>query len=160
MGEGRKTRRPIQGTTREVDRPGALKDRLDTAWLSVKANLVRAVSIGLQPLESEPLGKGKGTIARNLRLGRIMSAQPLIAWTTRGTRAALEKHACSQGISIEELAGDWLTAEVQRRALPTPPLPDLAQPPGDEHRAALDRAKVEMLTGMTGREWREGGHLT
>lgn len=35
----------------KVDEPGTLKDRLDEAWQSIKAGLVRAVSIGFRPLE-------------------------------------------------------------------------------------------------------------
>lgn len=88
-----------------------------------------------------------------------MSAQPLIAWTTRGTRAALEEHARAQGVPLEELCGDWLTAEVQRRALPTPALPDLSQPTHAEGRAALDRTKAEFLLHMAGynpKDWRDG----
>jgi HK97 family phage prohead protease len=34
-----------------VDEPGTLKDRLDEAWQSIKAGLVRAVSIGFRPIE-------------------------------------------------------------------------------------------------------------
>lgn len=34
-----------------VDEPGTLKDRIDEAWQSVKAGLVRAVSIGFRSLE-------------------------------------------------------------------------------------------------------------
>jgi hypothetical protein len=85
-----------------------------------------------------------------------MAAQPLIAWCTRGVRAAVEDYARREGIPVEEAAGDMLAEEVRRRALPTPPLPDLAQPTNAEHRAALDRAKADLLTGMTRREWREG----
>jgi HK97 family phage prohead protease len=33
------------------DEPGTLKDRLDEAWQSIKAGLVRAVSIGFRPIE-------------------------------------------------------------------------------------------------------------
>jgi HK97 family phage prohead protease len=35
----------------KTDEPGALKDRLDEAWQSVKLKLVRAVSIGFRSLE-------------------------------------------------------------------------------------------------------------
>lgn len=35
----------------KVDEPGALKDRVDEAWQSVKAGLVRAVSIGFRVME-------------------------------------------------------------------------------------------------------------
>lgn len=34
-----------------TDEPGTLKDRLDEAWQSIKAGLVRAVSIGFRPIE-------------------------------------------------------------------------------------------------------------
>jgi HK97 family phage prohead protease len=35
----------------KIDEPGLLKDRLDAAWQSVKAGLVRAFSIGFSPVE-------------------------------------------------------------------------------------------------------------
>lgn len=36
----------------KVDEPGTLKDRLDEAWQSIKAKLVRGLSIGFSPIES------------------------------------------------------------------------------------------------------------
>ena len=36
----------------KVDEPGTLKDRLDEAWHSIKAKLVRGLSIGFSPIES------------------------------------------------------------------------------------------------------------
>ena len=41
-----------------VDEPGALRDRLDEAWQSVKARLVRGLSIGFKPLDIVPLKRG------------------------------------------------------------------------------------------------------
>jgi HK97 family phage major capsid protein/HK97 family phage prohead protease len=38
-------------TLAKIAEPGTLKDRIDEAWQSVKAGLVRAVSIGFRPLE-------------------------------------------------------------------------------------------------------------
>jgi HK97 family phage major capsid protein/HK97 family phage prohead protease len=38
----------------QVEEPGALRDTLDHAWQSVKARLVRGLSIGFKPLEAEP----------------------------------------------------------------------------------------------------------
>lgn len=35
----------------KIDEPGLLKDRLDEAWQSIKAGLVRGLSIGFSPLE-------------------------------------------------------------------------------------------------------------
>ena len=36
----------------KIAEPGTLKDRLDDAWQSIKAGLVRGLSIGFQPIES------------------------------------------------------------------------------------------------------------
>jgi HK97 family phage major capsid protein/HK97 family phage prohead protease len=36
----------------KIDEPGALKDRIDMAWQSIKADLVRGLSIGFRDLES------------------------------------------------------------------------------------------------------------
>lgn len=41
-----------------VSDAGSLKDRLDEAWQSIKAGLVRAVSIGFRPIAHEPLQGG------------------------------------------------------------------------------------------------------
>jgi len=42
----------------QVSEPGTLKNRLDEVWGSVRAGLVRGLSIGFQSLESEPLRNG------------------------------------------------------------------------------------------------------
>lgn len=42
-------------TIAKVDEPGVLKDRVDEAWQSVKAMIVRAVSIGFRALDFEPI---------------------------------------------------------------------------------------------------------
>jgi HK97 family phage major capsid protein/HK97 family phage prohead protease len=42
----------------KVDEPGALKDRLDEAWQSVRAKLVRGLSVGFKPLDAAPIKKG------------------------------------------------------------------------------------------------------
>jgi HK97 family phage prohead protease len=52
---------PFKATIAKVTEPGAVKDRTDESWHSVKAGLIRGVSIGFLPKASEPLGKGKGT---------------------------------------------------------------------------------------------------
>lgn len=41
----------FEATIAKTDEPGTLKDRLDEAWQSIKAGLVRAVSIGFRPIE-------------------------------------------------------------------------------------------------------------
>ena len=40
-----------------VDEPGKLKERLDEAWQSLKANLVAGLSIGFKPVESARIGE-------------------------------------------------------------------------------------------------------
>jgi HK97 family phage prohead protease len=42
----------------KISEPGALKDLLDMAWQSVKAKLVRGVSIGFRPLEYSFMDNG------------------------------------------------------------------------------------------------------
>ena len=42
---------PFKARLAQVDEPGVLKDRVDEAWQSLKAGLVRAVSIGFRALE-------------------------------------------------------------------------------------------------------------
>lgn len=46
---------PFTATVATVDEPGTLKNRVDEAWQSVKAGLIRAVSIGFRSLDSEPI---------------------------------------------------------------------------------------------------------
>lgn len=47
-------------TIASIAEAGNLKDRVDEAWQSVKAGLVRAVSIGFRSLESEPIKNSFG----------------------------------------------------------------------------------------------------
>jgi HK97 family phage prohead protease len=48
----------FEATIAQVDEPGTLKDRLDEAWQSIKAGLVRAVSVGFRPLEFSFMDNG------------------------------------------------------------------------------------------------------
>ncbi|MDO3527100.1 HK97 family phage prohead protease [Ralstonia pseudosolanacearum] len=45
---------PFKAKVAKVDEPGTVKDRTDEAWHSVKAKLIKGVSIGFTPLEYEP----------------------------------------------------------------------------------------------------------
>lgn len=51
---------PFTATIAKVLEPGILKDRVDEAWQSVKAGLIRAVSIGFLPIKSEPIRGTRG----------------------------------------------------------------------------------------------------
>ena len=42
----------------QIEEPGALKDRVDEAWQSVKAGLISGVSIGFRPIESAFMDNG------------------------------------------------------------------------------------------------------
>jgi hypothetical protein len=48
----------IRARVARIDEPGALRDRLETAWQSIKLKLVRGFSIGWLPLEAKHLPKG------------------------------------------------------------------------------------------------------
>lgn len=48
----------IRAQLARVAEPGILKDRLDHAWQSIKARLVKGFSVGLKPLDATPLRKG------------------------------------------------------------------------------------------------------
>ena len=43
----------IRATLAKTDTPGVLKDRLDTAWESLKIGLVKGLSIGFSPITSD-----------------------------------------------------------------------------------------------------------
>jgi HK97 family phage major capsid protein/HK97 family phage prohead protease len=45
----------IDGEIADISEAGPLKDRLSEAWQSIKSGLVRGLSIGFTPLESEPI---------------------------------------------------------------------------------------------------------
>jgi HK97 family phage prohead protease len=49
---------PFKAQILSVDQPGALKERLDEAWQSVKIGLIKAVSIGFRPLEHAYMDNG------------------------------------------------------------------------------------------------------
>jgi len=49
---------PFKATLARVLEPGTLKDRVDEAWQSVKAGLIRAVSIGFRPIDYETMKDG------------------------------------------------------------------------------------------------------
>lgn len=49
---------PFTATIAKVDEEGTVKQRTDEAWHSVKAKLIKGVSIGFIPSEYEPIEKG------------------------------------------------------------------------------------------------------
>jgi HK97 family phage major capsid protein len=49
-----------------IPEPGPLRDRVDLAWQSVKAHLIRGISVGLQRLAVEPIVGGRFRILKSL----------------------------------------------------------------------------------------------
>lgn len=52
---------PFTATLPRIEEPGALQDRIEEAWQSIKSGLVRAVSIGFRSLEAENIAGTWGT---------------------------------------------------------------------------------------------------
>lgn len=52
---------PFTAILPRIEEPGVLQDRIEEAWQSIKAGLVRAVSIGFRSLESEQIAGSWGT---------------------------------------------------------------------------------------------------
>ena len=52
---------PFTATLPKIEEEGALRDRIEEAWQSIKSGLVRAVSIGFRSLESEQISGSWGT---------------------------------------------------------------------------------------------------
>ena len=48
----------FEATIASIKEPGVLKDRTDEAWHSVSNGVIRATSIGFQPVEHEPIAGG------------------------------------------------------------------------------------------------------
>jgi HK97 family phage prohead protease len=58
FGKATKAGIPFTATLPKIEEPGALKDLVDMAWQSVKAKLVRGVSIGFRSLEHSYMENG------------------------------------------------------------------------------------------------------
>lgn len=60
--EARVTEKGVEftATIAKIEEEGALKNRIDEAWQSIKSGLVKCVSVGFRPLEYEFLKSNKG----------------------------------------------------------------------------------------------------
>lgn len=90
-----------------VDEPGTLRDRCDEAWQSIKAGLVRAVSIGFRPLEYSYMEGGgiryTETEVYELSAVTIPANADCLMTTIKSVDAALRKEA---GIPDPEIPAD------------------------------------------------------
>lgn len=88
---------PFTATIAKIDEPGELKNLLDKAWQSVKSRLVRGVSIGFIPRESERLQNNgrKFTLIEIIELSLVT-----IPANTGATIQTVKAFAQSNGQSI------------------------------------------------------------
>lgn len=123
----------IKATIAKPDTPGPLADRLSEAWDSIRLGLIRGLSIGFQPIESEPIGRTGGTKFKRWSLLEVSAVtiaanadasilevkradlQSMKAQTSRGIRnederAAFQKRykdACARAHEfVAEICGD------------------------------------------------------
>jgi HK97 family phage prohead protease len=89
------------------DEPGTLKDRLDEAWQSIKAGLVRAVSIGFRPIEYSFMDNGgirfSETEVYELSAVTIPANADAIITTVKSIDAALR---AKEGVPEPEIPAD------------------------------------------------------
>jgi uncharacterized protein len=75
-----------------IEEPGPLKDRVDTAWLEIKHGLVRGVSIGFRPLKYAYMDSG-GIDFQEIEIYELSSVSvPANAAATIQTIKALGSH--------------------------------------------------------------------
>lgn len=123
---------PFTATLPKIEEEGALRDRIEEAWQSIKSGLVRAVSIGFRDLDSEPI---KGTYGRRYKSTEVfeLSAVTIPAQASAtintiksfdvGLPAALGKKEFIV-VRIEKPAG--ASASVKKK-LPVVPKPEEGQ---------------------------------
>lgn len=58
LGKPTKAGIPFVATVARIDEPGALKDMIDMAWQSIKAKLVKGVSIGFRSMSHDYMSEG------------------------------------------------------------------------------------------------------
>lgn len=100
-----------------TDEPGTLKDRLDEAWQSIKAGLVRAVSIGFRPIEYAFMDNGgirySETEVYELSAVTIPANSDALITTIKSLDAAARKEA---GVPEPEIPADPEPAATGKKA--------------------------------------------
>jgi HK97 family phage prohead protease len=103
---------PFRARLAKIEEPGTLKDRVDEAWQSLKAKLVRAVSIGFRSLKHSYLENGGIEFSEWEWLELSLVTIPANADATitsiksidRELRAAAKKKKFAVGDEVEALA--------------------------------------------------------
>jgi HK97 family phage major capsid protein/HK97 family phage prohead protease len=89
-----------------IEEPGALKDRVDEAWQSVKAGLVRAVSIGFRALERSLMEDGGFRFIRTEVLELSLVTIPANAHATITSIKAIDAELRAQNGVIDDVV--WI----------------------------------------------------
>lgn len=116
---------PFKAQIAKVDEPGVVKDRTDEAWHSVKAGLIKGVSIGFQPVEAESLGVGKGihykrADVHELSLVAIPCNPEAVISAFKSLQAAVDLDECEEppetpAVESNKVVGDARAARLAAR---------------------------------------------
>lgn len=98
---------PFTAVISKVAEPGVVKDRTDEAWHSVKAGLIKGVSIGFLPESYEQIGTGKGlrftsAAVHELSLVAIPCNPEAVITAFKSLHAAVE----AEGARASEVSGE------------------------------------------------------
>lgn len=115
-------------TLAKVTEPGKLKDRIDEAWQSVKAKIVRAVSIGFRSLESEQIAGTWGvryieSEVYELSLVTVPCNSEAVITSIKSFDVGLPAASGKKGTPVVRLgkpAGASATAVKQTKSVPKP----------------------------------------
>lgn len=101
---------PFRAKIAKVSEPGVVRDRTDEAWHSVKNGIIKGVSIGFIPQESEPLSNG-GTRFTKANVHELsLTAVPcnpeaaITAFKAVGSSPAVPEWLANSGVSQEVIA--------------------------------------------------------
>lgn len=136
----------IQAHLATVDEPGKLKDRLDEAWQSIKAKLVRGLSIGFSSIEEAQI---KETYSyRYIKWLWLELSAVTIPANADATILAIK--AIDLAASGRHTPGGAGTSTIPRQQKAAPPMTIQEQITGLEHKRAADFARLtEIQTSAT-----------
>ena len=101
---------PFVATIAKIVDPGALKERCDDAWQMIKTRIIRDVSIGFQPIVSEPMREGGRRFLEIeiLELSLVpIPAQPAAKILTTKEILAAAKAATTTAITFPEQRNEY-----------------------------------------------------
>jgi HK97 family phage major capsid protein/HK97 family phage prohead protease len=151
-------------TIANIAEPGTLKDRVDEAWQSVKAQIVRAVSIGFRSLESENIAGTWGTRyieteVYELSLVTIPCNSQAVISTVKSFDVGLPAALGKKEVPVVRLAKPAGASATVTKKLPVTPKPEEGQDMNiaeqiKSFQAALEQKaarQTELMTSAEGR---------